>query len=100
MTIHGEQIQLTAPVKWYEAVLSLLIFVFILVWGSNTSLCAICPIVGGAIGGAVAGVFTFLSLFFMKATNKLWLKLLIWFGCFAGAVLVCWGVALLLIGAA
>ena len=100
MTINGEEIQMTAPVKWYEGVLSLLILVFVLVWGSFPSLCMIFPIVGGGIGGAIAGVFTFLSLFFMKATNKLWLKLLIWFGCFAGAVLICWAVAMLIIGAA
>ena len=39
----------------FEIVLSILIFAFVMVWGNSAKLCAIFPIVGGAIGGGISG---------------------------------------------
>ena len=37
--------------KWYEMALSILIFVFYLIWGTVPALCLIFPVIGGGLGG-------------------------------------------------
>lgn len=53
MTVDNQTTQVTAPAKWYEIALSVLIFVVILIWGNSLTLCSIVPVVGGAIGGGL-----------------------------------------------
>lgn len=89
LVINGERIMITEKPKWYEVALSLFIFIFVLVWGNSPALCAILPIVGGAIGGAISGAMMCLCLLFMKKTDSLAKKLLVFAGCFVGAVLAC-----------
>ena len=80
LLIEGETIQLSPKAKWYEIILAIIPFLFLLTWGNSASLCSIFPVVGGAIGGALGGVGAVISLFLMKTqirylrqrTNKAW----------------------------
>ena len=94
LSIMGQDVRVTASTKWYEYVLSALIFALILIWGNSTALCAILPVVGGAIGGGISGLMLCVNLLLMKSTNKLWLKLLIWLGMIIATVLICHVIAL------
>ena len=84
----------------FEIVLSVLIFAFVMVWGNNAKLCAIFPIVGGAIGGGISGAGTGLSMILMRRTENVFFKLLIWLACFAGTVLICFLIAQIILSAA
>lgn len=69
-----EKIRLTPSVTWYEIALSVLPFLLILIWGNVPALCAIVPVVGGAIGGAISGVLSFVNLFIIKGIKSVWLR--------------------------
>ena len=99
-TLHIDQdvIQLSEPCKWYEIFCSVLIFAFVLVWGTVPSLCRIFPIVGGAIGGGISGLGACVSLFLMKQTKNAGLKLLIWLGMFLGTIAVCFLIGQFILG--
>lgn len=92
--IDQDPIALTETCKWYEWVCSISIVVFILIWGNIPALCQIIPLVGGAIGGAIGGIALCLNLLLMRKVKSVWQKLLIWLGCFAGTVLVCFAIAM------
>ena len=70
LLIEGETIQLSPKAKWYEIILAIIPFLFLLTWGNSASLCSIFPVVGGAIGGALGGVGAVISLFLMKTQKK------------------------------
>ena len=89
LVIEGNEILLTKKAKWYEIVLSALIFVFVLAWGNSTYLCSIFVMVGGAIGGAISGAVAISCLAIMKKAKSIATKLLVWLGMFALAVLLC-----------
>ena len=96
--IDQDVIQLSEPCKWYEIFCSVLIFAFVLVWGTVPSLCRIFPIVGGAIGGGISGLGACVSLFLMKQTKNAGLKLLIWLGMFLGTIAVCFLIGQFILG--
>lgn len=93
------EVQMTPRVKWYEIVLALLPFLFILVWGNVAALCEIVPVVGGAIGGGISGVMACLSLLCMKGVKNIWLKIAIGIGFFAVTFGICYGIALAILAA-
>ena len=97
LAIGGKEIALTPSVKWYECVLAIFAFAFLIAWGSIPQAVMILPIVGGAIGGGIYAVFAVLSLVLMKKTTKIWAKLLIWLGCFAAAILIGYVIAILVL---
>lgn len=99
LLINNDVIQISPKPKWYEFVLAALPFVFLIVWGNNPALCAIFPVVGGAIGGALGGVAAVVSLLFTKKTNSAIKKLLIALGVFAVTILAAFVVALLILQA-
>lgn len=70
LLIEGETIQLSPKAKWYEIILAIIPFFFLLTWGNSASLCSIFPVVGGAIGGALGGVGAVISLFLMKTQKN------------------------------
>ena len=92
-------ISLTPKLKWYEVVFSILPFIFIMVWGNSTALCAIFPVVGGAIGGGIAGLCVAGNLFLVKLTNNIFLKILISLIVFAACVFACYGIAMAILSA-
>lgn len=97
LIVDGEEIVLTPSCKWYEIALSVLLFTFLLVWGNVPALGAIVPIVGGALGGAIAGGAWYGVLFLMRRVKGPGLKLLVWLGMLAGSFLVCFLLALMIL---
>ena len=73
----GETIPLSPEAKWYEIVLSILPFLFLIIWGNNASLCAIFPVLGGGIGGGLGALGMVISQFYMKKQNTPLAKVLI-----------------------
>ena len=98
LRINNETIEIAPKPKWYEIFLSVLPFVFLMVWGNNVALCTIFPVVGGAIGGALGGLGVVFSLLYMKKANSLINKVLIGVGAFLTTVLAAFVVALLIMG--
>ncbi|MDE5593720.1 MAG: hypothetical protein K2I75_07295 [Clostridiales bacterium] len=99
LDVKGEKIEVTPRVKWYEIVLCMLPFLFVMIWGNVTALCKIIPIVGGAIGGGISGLCSVLGLWGMKSVKPIWLKLLIAFASFAVTFAVCYGIAIAILSA-
>ncbi|MBQ8440177.1 MAG: hypothetical protein IJX19_05920 [Clostridia bacterium] len=91
------EIVLVAKSKWYEVVLALIPIVFLMTWGNSVTLCAIFPVVGGAIGGFLGGVAGCTSLMMMKKVNSGLLKILIGLGIAVLTILIAFVLALLLI---
>lgn len=89
LCIDNDVITVTEACRWYEAICSLLICIFVLVWGNVPALCEIFPIIGGAIGGAICGCTACANLFLMKQTKNVAVKLLIWLGIFALTIVAC-----------
>ena len=98
LLINNETIEIVPKPKWYEIFLSVLPFVFLMVWGNNVALCAIFPVVGGAIGGALGGLGVVFSLLYMKKAKALIYKILIGLGTFVATVLAAFVMALLVMG--
>ena len=97
LCVGNTNIQLSEPCKWYEVFCSVLIAVFLFVWGNDPTLCMILPLVGGAIGGAIAGLGTVTCLLLMKQTKGVGKKLLVWLGAFIGTVALSFVVAMLVL---
>lgn len=74
---------------------------FLLWFGGNVpSLIKIFPVVSGAIGGLISGIFAVVSLYVMKLTKKPHWKILIGLGFFVLTVLICYLIALAILSAA
>ena len=95
--IEGEPVRLSPKPKWYEIFFAIFPLVFLLTWGNSASLCAIFPVVGGALGGALGGIALFVSLFFMKKQKTPLVKVLIGAAIVAITILVAFILALALI---
>ncbi len=90
---------MTPSVTWYEIALSVLPFLLILIWGNVPALCAIVPVVGGAIGGAISGVLSFVNLFIIKGIKSVCLKMLISVCMLGAAFLICFLIGLAILSA-
>ena len=66
----GEMIQLCPKAKWYEIVLAIIPFLFLLIWGNSVVLCSILPVIGGGIGGALGAIAGFVSMLLMKGVKQ------------------------------
>jgi hypothetical protein len=89
-----ETIEISPKPKWYEIALAILPFVFLMTWGNSPALCAIFPVVGGAIGGALGGLSGVISLLFMKKEESPAKKVLIGVIALVATVLVAFLLAL------
>ena len=97
LMIDNELIELSPKLKWYEIIFSLLPFILIMIWGNVPSLCAIIPIVGGAIGGIVGAIATLLTGAFIRKTDNILFKFLISLIVVAVSFLICFIIALLIL---
>ena len=93
----GERYSIVPKPTWYELLCSISIFVLILIWGNSKTLCSIFPVVGGAIGGAISGLMAMTCLVTMKLFSKPLQKLLVWLLALAATVLLCFGIAALIL---
>ena len=92
--INDEKIQIVPNIKWYEVALGVIMFAFFIVWGNVPQLCAMFPIVGGAIGGFVSALFGIGGVVTMKFMKKIWMKLVVWVVCFGAALGINYGLAI------
>ena len=99
LNIDSDTIVLSQGLKWYEYVLSFLPFILILIWGNSVALCEIVPIVGGFVGGLISAVFSFLNLIILKKLKNIWLKVLVSVATLGLTFLVCFLIALAILGA-
>lgn len=97
MFIDHKIIQISPKPTWYEILFAVLPFAFLLIWGNSSALCAIFPVVGGAIGGALGGVASILSLTFIKRSPSVITKILIGIAAFVITVLIAFVLALALL---
>ena len=91
-----EIIPKTTPVEYILAILPL---IFVIVWGNSPYLCSIFPVVGGAIGGGIAGLIGAVGILFMKKTKSVIEKILVGLVALAVAVLTCFIVAVSILSA-
>ena len=87
--VGDEKFLICDKTMWYEYILALLPFILNIVWGNSVELCAIIPVVGGAIGGAISGCLAAVSLSAMKNTKNPLYKILIGLGVLAASFAVC-----------
>ncbi len=99
LLIGGDTVTLSPTIKWYEIVLSVLPFILIMVWGNVVSLCAIVPVVGGAIGGGISGLLSAVNLCVIKLVKPVWLKVLISIGMLGATFGICCGIGYAILGA-
>ncbi|MBQ2894426.1 MAG: hypothetical protein IJE92_02800 [Clostridia bacterium] len=96
LDINGETVQVVESPKWYELVMYILTFVLILVWGNSPELCAIVPVLGGALGGLISAAIILAGLGLSRKVKNGLVKFLISLGtlvvtfvaCFLGAMLL------------
>ncbi|MCH5156053.1 MAG: hypothetical protein J1F69_05535 [Clostridiales bacterium] len=96
--VGAETIAVMPGCKWYEYVLSL-IPILIMVWGNTVALCKIIPIVGGAIGGGISGLFIALTLFIIKKIHNVFLKILFAIAMTGICFFICYLIALAILAA-
>ena len=99
LTIDQEVIELAPKTKWYEWACTVALIGFVIAWGNSVALCAIVPIIGGAIGGAISGAMAVLNLLLMKKQENPGVKLAIWLGMFAATFALCALVAQIVLAA-
>lgn len=95
--IEGEAIEISTKPKWYEFIIAFLPLAFLLTWGNSATLCAIFPVVGGAIGGALGGIGLIVSLLIMKKSVEPFYKVITGLGIFVATILAAFLLALLLV---
>lgn len=93
----SDAVQVLRAPTWYETVCSVLIFMLVLVWGNTPALCAIVPIVGGAIGAAISGAMAVVNLMIMRNTKSVGAKLGIFVGFLVGTFVMCYAIAMVLL---
>lgn len=98
LEIENETVTVTEKPKWYEIVLALIPFLLVLVWGNSVSLCEIVPVVGGLIGGAISALLAFSCFVVMRNIRSVVLKILVAVIFTALSFLICWFIALLILG--
>ena len=89
LLLDGEEIPVVPKPSALEITLTVIAFAIIFIWGNVPALCAILPLVGGAIGGAIVGGAAVLNLTLMRKVESVGKKLLICLGLFAATFLIC-----------
>ena len=77
VVINNDNIEITPKAKWYEILLAGLPFIFSLTWGNSVELCAIFPMLGGALGALLGACAGTVSMTYMKKSESAFKKVLI-----------------------
>jgi len=96
LKINGKLIEIIPKTKKYEYLIYFLPLIFVIVWGFIPKLVEILPVVGGLIGGAISGALSFVALIYGKATDKIYLKILISLAALIVSVAICAGLGFLI----
>lgn len=99
VTIKEEKIQVVPKPEWYVILLSVLMFSFVMVWGNSVTLVKILPLIGGALGGGVSGIFAALNIISTRYTKNAWVKLVLGVVFFAATIVSCYVLARIVISA-
>ena len=94
--LDGTKYRVSASPKWYDFLITLIWIPLYLIW-ANSALCAILPVAGGALGGAVSGLMAGIALVYAKRQKSIGVKLAISLGAFVAAVAVNFGIAMLIL---
>lgn len=97
LKINGEEFFVTPKTPWYSIIIALLPIIFVMIWGNSPTLCAIFPVIGGAIGALVTVLFAFLGIMVSVKVKNKFLKVLVQLGFAVASVLICYLAALYLI---
>ena len=99
LDFNGEVVQVVEAPKWYELVMYILTFMLILTWGSSPELCAIVPVLGGALGGLISAAIIMAGLTISRRVKNSLVKFLISLGVLVVTFVACFLGALLLLSA-
>ena len=99
LSVMGEVVPVTPATQWYEYAMCVQMFLLVMIWSNVPALFNIIPIVGGAVGGAISGLFIVINIFLMKKTNSVLVKIAIWLGMNVLMFASCYLVALALFSA-
>jgi hypothetical protein len=99
LMIMGSRVEIIPKTSVLEYILAVIPFIVILIWGNSVYLCSIFPVVGGAIGGAISGAASVIGMMFMKRNKNFLVKILISLVTLAITMLICFGIAVLLVNA-
>ncbi len=99
LMIMGNRVEIIPKTSVLEYILALIPFIVVLIWGNSVYLCSIFPVVGGAIGGAISGAASVIGMMFMKRNKNFLVKILISLVTLAITMLICFGIAVLLVNA-
>ncbi len=80
LLVGQETVRLTPSITWYEIVLTIVLFAFLMVWANVPALFSIVPLIGGAIGGGVTGALAVVTLLLAKMATKPVVKIIIIIG--------------------
>ena len=99
LDFNGEVVQIVEAPKWYEFVMYILTFMLILTWGNSPELCAIVPVLGGALGGLISAAIIMAGLTISRRVKNGLVKFLISLGVLVVTFVACFIGALLLLSA-
>ena len=99
LIIMGSRVEIIPKTSVLEYILAFIPLIVVLIWGNSVYLCSILPIVGGAIGGAIAGGASVIGMIFMKRNKNFLMKILVSIVTLAITMLICFLVAVLILSA-
>ena len=74
---------------WYEVLIAIIPFIFVMGWGNVEALVMIIPMVGGAIGGAISALGGCIALIVMRQMKDIKEKLIVGLSIAVGTIVVC-----------
>ncbi len=97
--INGEKFRLTEGAKWYDYVFTFMWVAIYIAWSAIPQLYMTFPVVGGAIGGVVAGIAAAGTIYIIKPMKNIAAKFAVSLGIFVGMMLVNFALAMVILTA-
>ncbi len=97
--INGTQFRVTEPAKWYDYLFTFAWVGVYIVLSVTPAFYTVFPIVGGALGGAIAGIGAALTLYAIKPMKNIALKFAVSLGAFISVMLINFVLAIVLLNA-
>ena len=99
LTIGSDTVEVISKTTGLEWVITFIPLLINIIWGNSPNLCAILPIIGGAIGGAISGGVSVSFLPKIKQQQSVGMKLVYALISTAVSMLICYIVAVTLLSA-